>query len=82
MGRHVALLGHNILIPIQPLLHLNAAWDSEKQQMLILHSFSFTTPLQFLLVDRVFQNLWFLSGCPWKEMCDTLEVTKPRALGG
>jgi hypothetical protein len=35
MGRNVAPLGQNILIPIQPLLHLNAGWDSEKQQMLI-----------------------------------------------
>jgi hypothetical protein len=51
MGRHVVPLGQNILIPIQPLLHLIAGWDSEKQQMLILHSFSFATPLQFLLVD-------------------------------
>jgi hypothetical protein len=57
MGRHVAPLGQNILIPIQPLLHLIAGWDSEKQQMLILHSFPFATPLQFLLVDKVFQSL-------------------------
>ena len=59
MGRHVAPLGQTILIMIQPFfpLHLNAAWDSEKQQMLILHSFSFATHLQFLLVDRVFQSL-------------------------
>ena len=82
MGRHVAPLGQNILIPIQLLLHLNAGWDSEKQQMLILHSFSFATPLQFLLVDKVFQSLWFLLGCPWKNMCDIIEATKPRALGG
>jgi hypothetical protein len=82
MGRHVAPLGQNILIPIQPLLHLNAGWDSEKQQMLILHSFSFATPLQFLLVDKVFQNMWFLLECPGKNMCDTIEATKPRALGG
>jgi hypothetical protein len=83
MGRHVAPLGHNILIRIQPffLLHLNAGWDSEKQQMLILHSFAFTTPLQFHLIDKVFQSLWCLSGCPWKEMCDTIEATKPRAIG-
>ena len=82
MGRHVAPLGQNILIPIQPLLHLNADWDSEKQQILILHSFSFTTPLQFLLGDKVFQSLWFLLGYPWKNMCDTIEATKPWALGG
>ena len=82
MGRHVAPLGQNILNPIQPLLHLIAGWDSEKQQMLILHSFPFATPLQFLLVDRVFQSLWFLLGCPWKNMCDIIEATKPRALGG
>jgi hypothetical protein len=82
MGRNVAPLGQNILIPIQPLLHLNAGWDSEKQQMLILHIFSSATPLQFLLVDKVFQSLWFLSGCPWKNVCDIIEATKPRALGG
>jgi hypothetical protein len=79
MGRHVAPLGQNILIPIQ---HLIAGWDSEKQQMLILHSFPFATPLQFLLVDKVFRSLWFLLGCPWKNMCDIIEATKPRALGG
>jgi hypothetical protein len=82
MGRHVAPLGQNILIPIQPLLHLMAGWVSEKQHMLILHSLSFATPLQFLLVDKVFQSLWFLSGCPWKNIYDNIESTKPRALGG
>jgi hypothetical protein len=82
MGRHVAPLEQNILIPIQPRLHLIAGWDSEKQQMLILHSFSFATPLQFLLVGKVFQSLWFLLGCPWKNVCDIIEATKPRALGG
>jgi hypothetical protein len=80
MGRNVAPLGQNILIPIQPLLHLNASWDSEKQQMLILHIFLFATPLQFLLVDKVFQSLWFLSGCPGKDMCDSIEATNPRLL--
>jgi len=83
MGRHVAPLGQNILISNQAfLLHLKAAWESEKQQMLILHSFSFTTPLKFLLVDKVFQSFWFLSGCSWKKMCDTIEAIIPRALGG
>jgi hypothetical protein len=82
MGRHVAPLEQNILIPILPLLHLNAGWDCEKQQMLILHSFSLTTPLQFRLGDKVFQSLWFLLEYPWKNMCDTIEATKPRALGG
>ena len=60
MGRYVATLGHNSLIPMQPFfpLHLNAAMNSEKQQMLILHSFSFGTALQFLLVDKLFHSLW------------------------
>jgi hypothetical protein len=64
------------------LLHLNAAWESEKQHILILYSFSFTTSMQFLFVDTVFQILWFLSGCPWKRIADNMEATEKRVPGG
>jgi hypothetical protein len=60
MDRNVTPLGHNTLIPINQsfLLHFNAAWESESQQILILLCVVYNT----YAVDAVDQSMGFLSG--------------------
>ena len=78
--RHVAPLGHNILIPINKsfFLQFNAAWVSERQKILILLFVVHNT----YAADAVVQSMWFLSGLHLYKIANNIEATEPGAPGG